>query len=115
MATELFPTINRSKLKTLQVNLGYRCNQTCGHCHVNAGPNRWEMMDDYTMSLIPKVIESYKIKTLDKYQMVLLYGENEGLKKDLKNKIKTSQTNYVEIKSISLITKSNDMTVLLTL
>ncbi|MEI2625077.1 MAG: DUF3641 domain-containing protein [Giesbergeria sp.] len=33
-------------MTTLQVNLGYRCNQTCVHCHVNAGPNRTEMMDD---------------------------------------------------------------------
>ena len=35
-----FPAINRTMLDTLQVNLGYRCNQTCLHCHVNAGPNR---------------------------------------------------------------------------
>lgn len=39
-----FPAIRRRKLETLQVNLGYRCNQTCVHCHVNAGPNRTEMM-----------------------------------------------------------------------
>lgn len=37
-----FPAIRRGKLDTLQVNVGYRCNQSCFHCHVNAGPNRTE-------------------------------------------------------------------------
>ena len=37
-----FPPLRRRALTTLQVNLGYRCNQTCLHCHVNAGPNRTE-------------------------------------------------------------------------
>ena len=41
-----FPAIKRDRLDTLQVNLGYKCNQTCVHCHVNAGPNRTEMMDE---------------------------------------------------------------------
>ena len=40
-----FPAIRRARLTTLQVNLGYRCNQSCLHCHVNAGPNRTEAMD----------------------------------------------------------------------
>src|SRR5262245_65396978 len=39
-----FPTIRRGKLEALQVNVGYRCNQSCFHCHVNAGPNRTEEM-----------------------------------------------------------------------
>src|SRR6185436_4708508 len=39
-----FPALARAKLETLQVNLGYRCNQSCVHCHVNAGPSRTEMM-----------------------------------------------------------------------
>ena len=39
-----FPPIRRRKLETLQVNLGYRCNQSCTHCHVAAGPNRTEQM-----------------------------------------------------------------------
>ena len=33
-----FPQIARLGVETLQVNLGYRCNQSCAHCHVNAGP-----------------------------------------------------------------------------
>ncbi len=39
-----FPAIHRRRIETLQVNLGYRCNQSCLHCHVNAGPGRTEMM-----------------------------------------------------------------------
>ena len=60
-----FPAISRGDLATLQVNLGYRCNQSCLHCHVNAGPNRSEMMDDATLALIPKVLAARKITTLD--------------------------------------------------
>ena len=60
-----FPKINRENLKTLQVNIGYKCNQACEHCHVNAGPNRTEMMDDFTISLIPKVLDYYNIDILD--------------------------------------------------
>ena len=51
-----FPAIRRQATATLQVNLGYRCNQSCVPCHVNAGPNRTEMMDAGTMALIPQVL-----------------------------------------------------------
>ena len=47
-----FPALTRSRLDTLQVNLGYKCNQSCLHCHVNAGPNRTEMMDAATVDLV---------------------------------------------------------------
>lgn len=60
-----FPALRRHRLTTLQVNLGYRCNQTCVHCHVNAGPSRTEMMDDDTLALIGPVIEARGIETLD--------------------------------------------------
>ena len=60
-----FPALKRSRLTTLQVNLGYRCNQSCLHCHVNAGPNRTEMMDDATLALIPQVLAARSIRTLD--------------------------------------------------
>lgn len=60
-----FPHIQRSKLSTLQVNLGYRCNQSCVHCHVNAGPSRREMMRASVLDLIPEVIEARGISTLD--------------------------------------------------
>ncbi len=60
-----FPNIRRCKTSTLQVNLGYRCNQTCLHCHVNAGPNRTEMMSEELIELIPQVLKKCSIGTLD--------------------------------------------------
>jgi radical SAM/Cys-rich protein len=60
-----FPALRRHRLTTLQVNLGYRCNQSCLHCHVNAGPTRTEMMDARTLALIPQVLKARGITTLD--------------------------------------------------
>ncbi|MFL6580614.1 MAG: arsenosugar biosynthesis radical SAM (seleno)protein ArsS [Burkholderiales bacterium] len=60
-----FPALRRHQLTTLQVNLGYRCNQTCLHCHVNAGPTRTEMMDAQTLGLIPDVLKARGLTTLD--------------------------------------------------
>jgi radical SAM/Cys-rich protein len=47
-----FPPIRRRRLETVQVNLGYVCNQTCLHCHVNAGPTRTESMDRETVDQV---------------------------------------------------------------
>jgi radical SAM/Cys-rich protein len=60
-----FPPIRRGRLTTLQVNLGYRCNQSCFHCHVNAGPNRTEAMSSETVDLVLAVLEKRAIATLD--------------------------------------------------
>ncbi|MBY4678480.1 arsenosugar biosynthesis radical SAM (seleno)protein ArsS [Marinobacterium arenosum] len=60
-----FPRIKRQRTETLQVNLGYRCNQSCVHCHVNAGPHRSEMMAPETLALIPEVLQKRAIGTLD--------------------------------------------------
>lgn len=60
-----FPRIRRGRLDTLQVNLGYRCNQSCVHCHVNAGPTRTEQMDWHTIATVLEFIESTKVTTLD--------------------------------------------------
>lgn len=60
-----FPAIRRRTLDTLQVNLGYKCNQTCLHCHVNAGPNRTEMMDADTVQLVLDVLRERRLTTLD--------------------------------------------------
>ena len=65
LTTSDFPPINRDSLETLQVNLGYRCNQACLHCHVNAGPGRTERMDEQTLALVLQVIEKRAISTLD--------------------------------------------------
>ena len=60
-----FPTLRRGKLEILQINLGYRCNQACLHCHVNAGPTRKEAMDRETIDLVIKVLSDNHIHTLD--------------------------------------------------
>ena len=65
LITTDFPALRRRRLETLQVNLGYRCNQSCLHCHVNAGPNRTEMMDAPTINTVLAVLRARKISTLD--------------------------------------------------
>ena len=60
-----FPPIRRQRLQTLQVNLGYKCNQSCLHCHVAAGPNRTEMMDAEHVALVIQVLRARDIGTLD--------------------------------------------------
>ena len=61
----IFPSINKEPIETLQINIGYRCNQACKHCHVNSSPMRTEKMSNEIITLIPKIIDKYKIKTLD--------------------------------------------------
>ncbi len=60
-----FPTITRAHLETLQVNLGYRCNQACLHCHVNASPERKEMMGSETVGQVIAFLRQSGIKNLD--------------------------------------------------
>lgn len=60
-----FPPLRRKRIDTLQVNLGYTCNQTCQHCHVNAGPNRTEQMDRDTVDQVIDVLRERRIGTLD--------------------------------------------------
>jgi radical SAM/Cys-rich protein len=60
-----FPAISRNRLDSLQVNLGYKCNQSCVHCHVNAGPNRTEMMSRETVFEVIAFLKASGAKTLD--------------------------------------------------
>ena len=60
-----FPPIRRARLETLQVNLGYKCNQSCLHCHVNAGPTRTEMMSAETIEEVLRFADSAAIRTVD--------------------------------------------------
>lgn len=60
-----FPELHRRQLETLQVNLGYICNLKCVHCHVNAGPNRKEMMDRTTMDEVIGYLKASGAKILD--------------------------------------------------
>jgi radical SAM/Cys-rich protein len=60
-----FPPLDRRRVETVQVNLGYRCNQTCLHCHVNAGPTRTESMDPETVALVLDFLAASGAKALD--------------------------------------------------
>jgi radical SAM/Cys-rich protein len=60
-----FPPLARRRMDTLQVNVGYRCNQSCVHCHVGASPQRTEEMAGETVDLVVAVLARRHISTLD--------------------------------------------------
>ncbi|HTO47291.1 MAG TPA: arsenosugar biosynthesis radical SAM (seleno)protein ArsS [Burkholderiales bacterium] len=60
-----FPAIARKRLETLQVNVGYKCNQTCVHCHVNAGPTRSETMPREVADTVLAFLRGSDVRTLD--------------------------------------------------
>ncbi len=60
-----FPPLRRASLDTLQVNLGYLCNQSCVHCHVNAGPTRTELMSRETVEQVVALLEKSATGTID--------------------------------------------------
>jgi len=88
---EKFPAIYKEPIETLQINIGYKCNQACKHCHVNSSPLRTEKMSNEMIFLIPKIIEKYKIKTLD------ITGGAPELHPEFKNLITSLSTKQVEI------------------
>ena len=65
LAATDFPRLTRKALTTVQVNVGYRCNQQCVHCHVNAGPNRKEEMDTETVDLVIRFLAGSGVENLD--------------------------------------------------
>jgi radical SAM/Cys-rich protein len=65
MKSRGFPHLSRKALDTLQVNLGYKCNQACFHCHVNSSPDRKEMMSLETINDVIAFMRAGDIKTLD--------------------------------------------------
>ncbi len=88
---EKFPSIYKEPIETLQINIGYKCNQACKHCHVNSSPLRTEKMSNEIISLIPKIIDKYKIKTLD------ITGGAPELHPEFKNLIASLSTKEVDI------------------
>ena len=88
---EKFPSIYKEPIETLQINIGYKCNQACKHCHVNSSPLRTEKMSNEIISLIPKIIDKYKIKTLD------ITGGAPELHPEFKNLISSMNTKEVDI------------------
>jgi radical SAM/Cys-rich protein len=65
MKSRGFPHLRRKALDTLQVNLGYKCNQACFHCHVNSSPDRTEMMAADTIDDVITFMRASNVKTLD--------------------------------------------------
>ena len=57
--------LRRRSIDALQVNLGYRCNQSCLHCHVNAGPTRTESMSAETIAQVLDFLAASGAGTLD--------------------------------------------------
>ncbi len=62
--TNQYP-LRPKKLEILQINIGYMCNQVCSHCHVDAGPDRKEIMSKETMQQCIEIIKKTKAHTLD--------------------------------------------------
>ena len=60
-----FPKVRRGSLRTLQVNVGYLCNQACKHCHVNAGPKRTEVMTEDTFDAVIDFLDRSLVRRLD--------------------------------------------------
>ncbi len=85
-----FPSIRRGALQALQVNLTYRCNQRCLHCHVNAGPTRTEAMTDDCLAVLHQVIDAHPVQTLDltggapelhpRFRELVRHARREGLR-----------------------------------
>ena len=65
MKSRGFPHLRRKALESLQVNLGYKCNQACFHCHVNASPDRKEMMSLETIDEVIAFMRASNVKVLD--------------------------------------------------
>lgn len=86
-----FPPIQRGTLTTLQVNLGYLCNQSCVHCHVAASPYRTEMMSADLIDLIPQVLQARQIKTLD------LTGGAPEMHQDFKRLVRAARALDVKV------------------
>lgn len=59
-----FP-LKPNKLEIFQINLGYMCNQVCKHCHVDAGPDRKEIMTKNHLERCLEILDKHKIPTVD--------------------------------------------------
>ena len=57
--------LRAARVETLQINVGKLCNQTCRHCHVDAGPTRTEIMTRRTAEAVVDVLRRHPISTLD--------------------------------------------------
>ena len=90
-ADAIFPRVQRERLHTLQVNLGYRCNQACSHCHVDAGPTRSETMDRETLDIVLEFLVNNRLRTLD------LTGGAPELNRYFRDAVRTARAAGVEV------------------
>ncbi len=65
MATTPMKRLSATGVDVFQINVGKKCNQTCGHCHVDAGPDRKEMMPDDVVDAVLRVLAKSKAHTFD--------------------------------------------------
>lgn len=65
LAEKQHPPLTRSQVETLQINVGKLCNQVCRHCHVDAGPDRREIMTCETLADCLRAIDQSAIQTVD--------------------------------------------------
>ncbi|TAL53145.1 arsenosugar biosynthesis radical SAM (seleno)protein ArsS [Pandoraea sp.] len=86
-----FPALRRRMLRTLQVNLGYRCNQSCVHCHVAAGPHRTETMSPGVIDTVLAVLAKHRVGTLD------LTGGAPELNPDFRRLVEQARTLGVHV------------------
>ena len=91
MKSRGFPHIRRKNLDTLQVNLGYKCNQACFHCHVNASPDRKEMMQRETVDDVIALMGAAKVKLLD------LTGGAPELNEHFRDLVRTARSMGVRV------------------
>lgn len=97
-----FPFVRRKALETLQVNLGYRCNQQCLHCHVNAGPNRREEMTRETVDQVLAFLAVSPANTLD------LTGGAPELNPHFRHAVKTARGFGAHVKDRCNLTILNE-------
>lgn len=86
-----FPALFRKPLEVLQVNLGYLCNLSCVHCHVNAGPKRTEMMSRETVDQVLALADAANIHTLD------LTGGAPEMHADFRYLVRTARDRGIEV------------------
>ncbi|MBR9804953.1 radical SAM/Cys-rich domain protein [bacterium] len=86
-----FPALARRGIDTLQVNLGYTCNLSCTHCHVNAGPQRTETMSTDTADLLIQVMDHLSVRCLD------LTGGAPELNADFKRIVQAARQRDIEV------------------
>src|ERR1700756_1276886 len=86
-----FPALRRARLETVQVNVGYVCNQTCLHCHVNAGPTRTEAMSAETASHLLEYLAATGATTLD------ITGGAPELNANFRHLVRTARAGGVKV------------------